>query len=889
MVHSLLAVLALSSLSSPTRYVDPMIGTGGTGHTFPGPVLPHGMVQLSPDTGTEGWEHCSGYYYSDRSIMGFSHLHLSGTGASDQGDILVTPTVGEQKLVPGDIGKLGSGYRSRFSHSREAARAGYYSVFLETPKVQAELTATSRVGIHRYTFPRTDKANLNFDITHHIHGQTVTLASARWISPTELEGSVFTNGWARDQRTYFVARFSQPATRYGVAVDNTMEAGKTQAEGKFQDMDAYATFDTRQNPTVMVKVALSAVGTDGARLNLNAEATHWDFERYARAANAAWSKTLSVAKVKGGTDAQKRIYYTAWYHASIHPSLYQDVDGRYLGMDRKIYQSAKGATYYHIYSLWDTYRAEHPLFQLTQPSLNAQFVNAMLDRYKIRGELPVWELDSSENYCMIGTPAVPVVANAIINGAPGIDRALALKAVDDSLKYDARGQKLFLDYGFVPSNREGESVSKTLEFSYANGAASEMARFLGKTDDANLFWKRSQGYRMVFDPAQGLASPKTDDGKWVPDYKPASLQYSPRFVTEGNSWQYSWLVMHDLPGMISLYPSRQAFLDKLAQTFDPANKPIGAQSDVSGTIGQYAHGNEPSHHVAYLFALAGRPDLTQKYVQQICRDFYRDKPSGIIGNDDAGQMSAWYIFSAMGFYPVDPASGEYALGVPQFRELKLKLENGKTIRVVAKGFDPATGTVRQIRWNNRVLDNSRIRHADLIQGGTLEFIGVPSTKTVKPKPKPLTFPVRIAAVDGVNGFTTDMFGSEAQTNSTTSAVDTKVPNAGPEALYQSEHYGSDFSYSVPAPKGTYRVRLHFAEVFDDVAGQRLENISINGRRVLTGFDIAAIAGQNKAVVREFTGIQPNAQGKIVIRIEAAEDSPDQNAKISGLEIFRDDK
>ncbi len=290
MVHSLLAVLALSSLTSPTRYVDPMIGTGGTGHTFPGVVLPHGMVQLSPDTGIDGWEHSSGYYYSDRSIMGFSHLHLSGTGVTDQGDILVMPTVGGQKLVPGDLSKPGSGYRSRFSHSREVARAGYYSVFLQDPGVQAELTATSRVGIHRYTFPRTDKANLTFDITHYLGGQTVTLASARWISSTELQGSVFTDGWAHDQHTYFVARFSQPATRYGVAVNNAMEAGKTQAEGKFQNLDAYATFDARQNPVVLVKVALSNVSTEGARLNLNAEATHWDFERYVREANAAWRK-----------------------------------------------------------------------------------------------------------------------------------------------------------------------------------------------------------------------------------------------------------------------------------------------------------------------------------------------------------------------------------------------------------------------------------------------------------------------------------------------------------------------------------------------------------------------------------------------------------------------
>ena len=723
MMNFLLAALALSApiTGSITRYVDPMIGTGATGHTFPGAVRPHGMVQLSPDTGFSGWEHASGYHHDDKAIFGFSHMHLSGTGGSDFGDILVAPNVGEVQLVPGDTAKPGDGYHSRFSHKDEVARAGYYSVFLQDPKVQAELTVTPRVGIHRYTFPRTDKANLTFEITSQIGGQERTFSSARWISPTELEGAVFTRGWAREQHTFFVARFSRPATSYGVAVDNSPEAGRTQASGALRVLDAYATFDARKNNAVMVKVALSAVDIAGARRNLDAEAKGWNFARYAREADKSWAKKLSRAQVQGGTTVQRRNYYTALYHAYIHPSLYQDVDNRYLGMDMKVHQAPPSFVYHHIYSLWDTYRAAHPLFQLTEPSMNAQFVNGMLERYKIRGELPVWELASNETYTMIGTSAVPVVANALVNDAPGIDRALAFKAVEDSLNFKARGQDIFLENGFIPSDRDSGSVSKTLEFSYDNGAAAQMARKLGRPVEADAFWKRSQNYRQVFNSAQGLIWPKTSDGKWVENYDPIQVDYSPPFVTQANSWQYNWNVMHDIPGLIGLYGSREAFVQKLLATFDPNNKPLGRYHGLTGMIGQYNHGNEPGHHVPYLFALAGRSDLTQKYVQQIRNDLYHNGAGGLPGNDDCGQTSAWYVFSALGFYPVDPASGEYVLGVPLFPKARLRLENGKTIRVVTKGFSPTNGQARQVRWNNRVLDNARIRHADLMQGGTLEF------------------------------------------------------------------------------------------------------------------------------------------------------------------------
>ena len=723
MMNYLLAALALSaSTSQPgpvTRFVDPLVGTSATGHTFPGALRPHGMVQLSPDTGFSGWDHASGYRFDDNVLLGFSHMHLSGTGGSDFGDILVAPSVGQVQLVPGDSNKPGDGYHSRFDHKSETAHAGYYSVFLQDPQVGVELTATPRVGVHRYTFPRTDKANLTFDITSQIGGQERTFSSAKWISPTELEGTIFTRGWAREQHTFFVARFSRPATSFGVAVDNTLESGKKEASGALPRLDAYATFDTRQNQSVTVKVALSAVDIDGARRNLDAEARHWNFARFVRDADRAWSQKLSQTQIKGGTDAQKRDYYTALYHAYIHPSLYQDADGRFLGMDMKPHQAPPGFEYHHVFSLWDTYRAAHPLYQLMEPSMNAQFVNSMLERYKIRGELPVWELASNETYTMIGTSGVPVVANAVVNEASGIDKALALKAVRDSLEFKQGSQDNFLQWKYVPSDVTNRSVSKTLEFAYDNGAAAKMAQKLGQTALANTFWGRSQWYHNVFNPEKDLIWPKNSKGEWLSDFDPI-LVNGPH-ITQANSWQYGWNMMHDVPGLIALYGGREAFIQKLLLTFDPTNKPTGDYHGMTGLIGQYNHGNEPGMHCAYLFALAGRPDLAQKYVQQIRSTLYFNGPAGLPGNDDCGQTSAWYVFSALGFYPVDPSSGEYALGVPLFSEARVKLENGKTIRVVAKGFDPATESAKSVRWNGRLISDNRIRHADLMRGGTLEW------------------------------------------------------------------------------------------------------------------------------------------------------------------------
>lgn len=704
-----------------SKYVDPMIGTAATGHTFPGPVRPHGMVQLSPDTGLSGWDHASGYVNSDSAILGFSHMHLSGTGGSDFGDILVAPSVGEVQLIPGDATQPGTGYSSRFEKKSEVAHAGYYAVYLQNPGVQAELTVTPRVGIHRYTFPATEKANLTFDITSKIGRQEVLATSARWLGPTELEGSIVTKGWAKEQHTYFVARFSAPAASYGVAILNQLEAGKKEASGPLPDLDAYATFDARHNRSIVVKVALSSVDIDGARKNLNAEAMGWDFNAYVRAADRAWNAKLGQVKVKGGTPAQKRDFYTAAYHSYIHPSLYQDVDGRYLGMDKQVHQSPEGFEYYHVFSLWDTYRAAHPLFELTQPSLNTQFVNSMLERYKIRGELPVWELASSEAYTMIGTSGVPVVANAVINDPTGIDTNLALRAVRDSLLFKQGDQEDFLQFQYVPSELGNRSVSKTLEFAYDNGAAAQLARKLGRPDEADIFWTRSQWYRNVFNPGKDLVWPKNAEGEWIADFDP--LLVNGPHMAQANSWQYGWNMMHDVPGLIALYGGRDAFIQKLLKTFDPTFKPTGDYHGMTGLIGQYNHGNEPGMHCPYLFALAGRPDLTQKYVQQVRSELYHNGADGLPGNDDCGQMSAWYVFSALGFYPVDPAAGEYVIGVPLFPEASLKLENGKTVRIIARGFDPAAGAAKKVTWNGRIITDNKIGHTDLVKGGTLLFEG----------------------------------------------------------------------------------------------------------------------------------------------------------------------
>jgi predicted alpha-1,2-mannosidase len=726
MLSALLTALALSvpAAGPISKYVDPMVGTAATGHTFPGPVRPHGMVQLSPDTGYSGWDHASGFMYGDNVIHGFSHMHLSGTGGSDFGDISVAPSVGKLQIVLGDADKPGTGYSSKFDHKDEVARAGYYSVFLQNPKVEAELTVTPRVGIHRYTFPATDQAHLNFDVTSHIGTQERYFSSARWVSPTELEGSVFSKGWAKEQHTYFVARFSAPATHYGVAIANKMEAGQTEASGPISALDAYATFDTRKNQSVIVKVALSNVSVEGARLNLEAEAKSWDFNSYVRAADVAWNTKLGQVKIRGGSEAQKRDFYTAGYHSFIHPSLYQDVDGRYLGMDMKVHQASQGFDYYHVFSTWDTYRAAHPLYQLMEPALNTQFINSMLERYKIRGELPVWELASNETYTMIGSSSVPIVANAIVNGARGINRELAMQAVSDSLLAKQGNQDLFLQYKYVPSDKTGSrSVSRTLEFAYDNGAAAKMANALGNSAAAKVFNERGQWYHNAFNPEKDLIWPKDSTGQWLGEDKFDALLVDGPYIAQANSWEYGWNMMHDLPGLIDLYGGREKFVAKLAKTFDPEFKPKGDYHGMTGLIGQYNHGNEPGMHCPYLFTVAGRPDLTQKYVQLVRNTLYMNGPAGLPGNDDCGQTSAWYVFSALGFYPVDPASGEYVIGVPSFPEASLKLENGKTVRIIAKGFDPGSGVARKVSWNGKVIADSRIRHADLINGGTLLFEG----------------------------------------------------------------------------------------------------------------------------------------------------------------------
>lgn len=710
-------VLAVSSaFAGPVEFVDPMVGTATTGHTFPGAVLPHGGVQLSPDTGFDGWEHCSGYHHDDKKIIGFSHTHLSGTGCPELGDVLVAPHVGDVQFEPG-------GYSSEFDHANEVAKAGYYSVKLDRFNVRAELTATSRVGIHRYTFPSTDKANLNFEITNQIGGQKRTFSAAKWISPTELAGAIYTDGWAHDQHLFFVARFSRPAVKAGIAIDNKEAAGKTEVSGKIENLDAYATFDATKDPTVVVKVAISNVSIEGARKNLQAETKDsFDFDAFAKGASEAWDKQLDQFGIDGATDSQKRTFYTAAYHAHIHPSLYDDVDGQYLGMDRKVHQMPAGQHYYHIYSLWDTYRAAHPLYDLLNPTLNLSFVSGLLERSKLRGELPVWELCSFDNYCMIGDPAVPVVANAVINGEP-LNKSLALKAVKDSLAHKGRGQTEFLQYGYCPCDKTEESVSKTLEFAYANGAAAKMAKYLGKDADAKEMWERSQAYRKVFNAPGGLMWPKKSDGSFVADYNPVRLDYEPRYVTEGNSWQYNWLVMQDLPGLAEIYGGKEKAAEQLAKTFDVNNKPVGAQSDVTGLIGQYAHGNEPSHHTVYLFVPLGRPDLAEKYIREVRDTLYTDKVDGLCGNDDAGQMSAWYVFSAMGFYPLDPASGAYVLGLPSFPKMTVTLENGRKVTIQTKNLDLKTGSVKEITWNGQPLPDRQITHKQLSEGGTLEFVG----------------------------------------------------------------------------------------------------------------------------------------------------------------------
>ncbi len=707
----------LNAQEDLTRWVDPFIGTGGHGHTFPGATTPFGMVQLSPDTDIQGWDWCSGYHASDSNLMGFSHTHLSGTGGSDYGDIMLLPFTGEEKLVPGPKEDPDRGYRSRFSRETEKASPGYYAVTLDDYEVKAELTVTPRVGFHRYHYPEKEQQKLLLDLKHGISDKT-TASRITVRGKQEITGLRRSKGWAADQHVYYAMQFSRPFTEVKLYKDDQMQSTKEEING--ENCKAVFIFDASGEP-LKVKVALSSVDADGALKNLNGELGHWDFDRVREAARATWNAHLQKIEINGGTDEQKTVFYTALYHTMMHPNVFNDVDGRYRGMDNVIHTVEKG-DHYTLFSLWDTFRATHPLYNLLFPEKNMAFIRSMLAKYREHGLLPVWELWSNETGTMIGYHSVPVIVDAYVKGHREFDVDLAFEAMKKSAMQDHLGLREYRNLEFIPLDREGNSVSKTLEYAYDDWCIAVMARELGQEEDYRTFIHRAQHYQNQFDHETGMMRGRYANGLWREDFSPVTYSaLGAGDFTEGNSWQYSWSVQQDIAGLIRLMGGDDGFektLDRLfTADYDVSHRP----SDVTGLIGEYAHGNEPSHHVAYLYIYVGKPAKTQQMIRRILNEQYSAERDGLSGNEDCGQMSAWYIFSAMGFYPVTPGLNDYVIGSPLFEKVTLHLPNGKQFTIKAEGNSSDAAFIRHVKLNGKTYTKSFVRFEDIMDGGDLVF------------------------------------------------------------------------------------------------------------------------------------------------------------------------
>jgi predicted alpha-1,2-mannosidase len=704
-------------------FVNPFIGTGGHGHTFPGATTPFGMVQLSPDTDNKNWDWCSGYHYSDSSVMGFSHTHLSGTGASDLGDVLVMPMVGEVRYRAGDKDKPDSGWRSRFSHDREGAEAGYYWVLLKDYGIKAELTATPNAGFHRYTFPKSDQSHILIDLYHKIHGEDVKDSEIAIVNDSTVAGYRSTSGWAPLRFVYFYARFSRPFaesriyTRSGDGKADSRSAPKEMKAGG--GMGCVLSFATGNDEAILVKVGISSVSREAAQRALTAEIPHWDFDRIRRETKAVWDGELNKIKIQGSRKT-KEIFYTALYHTMIAPNEIADDRGNYIGPDHKV-RGADSGMFYSTFSLWDTYRANHPLFTLIHRDRVPGMVGSLLESFKGNGFLPLWTLWGDETNCMIGNHSVPVIVDACLKGIGGIDREVAYRAVRTSLTEDHffSPWTLYDAMGYLPADLEGQSVSKTLEFCYNDWCAAQMAKALGKTDDYRFFLKRSESYRKLYNPSTGFFRGRNADGSWKTPFNPYAIDWSS--YTEATAWQYSWYVPQNVPDMIRLMGGDRRFAAKLDSLFHVSSEIVGQQSDITGLIGQYAHGNEPSHHIAYLYDYARQPWKTQAYVREIMDTQYNNTIDGISGNEDCGQMSAWYVLSAMGFYPVNPCGGVYAIGSPAVDGAVLDTGNGKTFTITVQNQSPANRYIQSATLNGQRLDKSWISHEDILRGGTLVF------------------------------------------------------------------------------------------------------------------------------------------------------------------------
>ncbi len=708
---------ATTSTTDYTSYVNPFIGTGGHGHTFPGATMPHGMVQLSPDTRIAGWDACSGYHYSDNTIIGFSHTHLSGTGIGDYGDILLMPMAGEYFTEAGDEAKPESGYRSSFSHCEEVARPGYYSVELDN-EITAELTATTRVGMHRYTFGGdSEKRAVIIDLAHSLQRHATTEAEINIISDTQIEGYKVTRGWAKRQPIYFYAEFSEPF--------EAEMAGERKVLLKFGDVDQ-----------LLAKVAISAVDSEGARGN-SAEIAAWDFDGVARDAHKAWNDQLAKIHIESENQEQKTIFYTALYHSAISPNTFIDLDGRYFAQDQTI---RKGDYNYTVYSLWDTYRAQHPLLSITDPELNNRFAANLVQKYVEGGSLPKWDLWANYTGTMTGYHAVSMIVEAYLKGARGFDAEKAFEACLHSSSYHpidvsfidgeiSTGSLMPLsrrykdELGYIPGDLEHESVANGLEYAYTDWCIAQFAKALGKDKEAAEFERKAKFYANYFDKSTGFMRGKLKDGSWRTPFDPRASNHRADDYCEGNAWQWSWYVPHDVEGLVALHGSREAFVAKLDGLFAESSELTGEQvsGDITGLIGQYAHGNEPSHHITHLYNYVGEGWKCQEKVDEILTTLYFNDPNGLAGNEDCGQMSAWYILNSMGLYSIAPASLEYSFARPLFDKVEIALEGDKVLSITTTNNSAENKYIEQIKVNGAVWSKPTIDYATLMAGAKIEI------------------------------------------------------------------------------------------------------------------------------------------------------------------------
>lgn len=723
------AAVAMTSLVSCTpaeqtaeadllQYVDPFIGSGFHGHVFVGASVPFGMVQLGPNNIDKGWDWCSGYHYSDSICIGFSHTHLNGTGCGDMGDVMVMPMT-EVNVKRGNQDDISSGYASYYRHETEEAHPDYYSVMLDRYDIKAELTATARVGLHRYTFPQGKQAHILVNLKDGV-GSIVTNSYIRQIDQYTIEGYRYTRGWSPMRKVYFVLQADKPIADLSLYDDTVQVAAKSQL--KARAVKGVLSFGEQQQ--VMVKVALSPVSCENAMANLKAEMSGFDFEHVRKACAAQWNERLNRITIETDDEAAKRVFYTSNYHTMVAPTLFCDVNGQYRGINDMIYTAPEGFTNYTTLSLWDTYRTLNPLFTLVNDEMVPDIVNTMISIYHQNDKLPVWALQSGETNCMPGYSAVPIIADAYLKGFEGFDAEEAFAAMKATTVYPQQNAVPYVvERGYIPCDKVHEATSIAMEYAVDDWGVAAMAKKMGKQEDADLYARRAMYYKQYFDSEIKFIRPKMDDGSWRTPYDPANSIHMVGDFTEGNGWQYTFFAPHDVYGLIELFGGDEEFITKL-DAFFVNNDSMGetASADITGLIGQYAHGNEPSHHIAYMYAYAGQQWKVAEKVRFIMDEFYTDKPDGVIGNEDCGQMSAWYVMSSMGFYQENPSDGVFVFGSPRFDKMTVKVRGNNTLIIEAENNSKENIYIQEVYFNGKPYEKSYITYDELIAGGTLKFV-----------------------------------------------------------------------------------------------------------------------------------------------------------------------